>query len=93
MPDFQPQSCLLDKRNLHSCPGNDGASHQEYVQHLHRAWSPTGKDLALGGWSNQQIAQAAGTSDRQVRKWRARWESTQSLADAPRSGAPRRFSP
>src|SRR6266699_5899977 len=40
---------LLDKRNLHSCPGNDGASHQEYVQHLHRAWSPTGKDLALGG--------------------------------------------
>ena len=44
-------------------------------------------------WSNQQIAQAVGTSDRLVRKWRQRWAATQSLADAPRSGAPRRFSP
>lgn len=44
-------------------------------------------------WSNQQIAQTLGTSDRMVRKWRRRWTEQQSLADAPRSGAPRRFSP
>jgi transposase-like protein len=44
-------------------------------------------------WSNQQIAQTVGTSDRIVRKWRKRWTETQSLEDAPRSGAPRRFSP
>ncbi len=44
-------------------------------------------------WNNQQIALALGTSDRMVRKWRQRWCQTQSLADAPRSGAPRRFSP
>ena len=44
-------------------------------------------------WSNQQIAQGVQTSDRMVRKWRRRWVETHSLADAPRSGAPRRFSP
>jgi transposase len=44
-------------------------------------------------WSNQQIAQHVGTADRIVRKWRRRWIQTQSLCDAPRSGAPRRFSP
>jgi hypothetical protein len=44
-------------------------------------------------WSNQQIAQALGTTDRNVRKWRGRWVATGSIADAPRSGAPRRFSP
>ena len=44
-------------------------------------------------WSNQQIAQALGTTDRNVRKWRGRWVNTHSIADAPRSGAPRRFSP
>ncbi len=43
--------------------------------------------------NNQQIALAIGTTDRTVRKWRARWVETHSLADAPRSGAPRRFSP
>jgi putative transposase len=43
--------------------------------------------------SNQQIARAVGTTDRTVRTWRARWVKTHSLADAPRSGAPRRFSP
>ena len=43
--------------------------------------------------SNQQIASATGTTDRTVRKWRRRWVSTHQLADAPRSGAPRRFSP
>jgi hypothetical protein len=44
-------------------------------------------------WSNQQIAQHVGTADRIVRKWRCRWRETHSLADAPRPGAPRRFSP
>ena len=44
-------------------------------------------------WNNQQIAKAVGTSDRMVRKWRRRWSATHSLDDAPRSGAPRRFSP
>jgi len=44
-------------------------------------------------WSNQQIAQQVGTADRIVRKWRRRWTETQSLDDAPRPGAPRRFSP
>jgi hypothetical protein len=43
--------------------------------------------------SNQQIASAIGTTDRTVRKWRGRWVKTHSLTDAPRSGAPRRFSP
>jgi transposase len=43
--------------------------------------------------SNQQIASVVGTTDRTVRAWRRRWVKTHSLADAPRSGAPRRFSP
>jgi putative transposase len=43
--------------------------------------------------SNQQIASVVGTTDRTVRTWRGRWVKTHSLADAPRSGAPRRFSP
>jgi len=43
--------------------------------------------------SNQQIASVVGTTDRTVRAWRGRWVKTRSLADAPRSGAPRRFSP
>ena len=43
--------------------------------------------------NNQQIAQAVDTTDRTVRKWRGRWVATRTLADAPRSGAPRRFSP
>jgi transposase len=44
-------------------------------------------------WSNQQIARHLGTSDRMVRKWRRRWCETARLEDAPRAGAPRRFSP
>jgi putative transposase len=43
--------------------------------------------------SNQQIARTVGTTDRTVRAWRGRWLKTHSLLDAPRSGAPRRFSP
>jgi hypothetical protein len=44
-------------------------------------------------WSNQQIAQEAGTVDRVVRFWRRRWADTRSIDDLPRSGRPRRFSP
>ncbi len=44
-------------------------------------------------WSNQQIGCAVGTADRIVRKWRRRWTETHSVEDAPRPGAPRRFSP
>jgi transposase len=48
---------------------------------------------AQPSWTNQQIAEHLGTSDRMVRQWRRRWSETHSLDDAPRSGAPRRFSP
>jgi len=44
-------------------------------------------------WSNQQIAQEIGCTDRAVRKWRRRWVETQCLEDLPRPGAPKRFSP
>jgi hypothetical protein len=44
-------------------------------------------------WSNQQIAQEAGTVDRVVRFWRRRWADTRSIEDLPRSGRPRHFSP
>ena len=44
-------------------------------------------------WSNQQIAQEAGCTDRTVRQWRRRWVESKNLDDLPRSGAPRRFSP
>lgn len=44
-------------------------------------------------WSNQQIAQTVGCSDRTVRMWRKRWVESNSLVDLPRPGAPRRFSP
>ncbi len=79
------------------------AAEEEQLRHLARAHT-TGQSQAirvrivLGAhdhpeWSNQQVAHSVGTSDRLVRKWRARWVATRSLADAPRSGAPRRFSP
>lgn len=44
-------------------------------------------------WSNQQIAQVVGCTDRNVRKWRRRWKETRKLEDLPRPGGPRRFSP
>ncbi len=43
-------------------------------------------------WSSQQLAQSLGLKARLIRKWRRRWSETHSLQDAPRSGAPRRFS-
>jgi Winged helix-turn helix len=75
----------------------------EQLQHLIRAHT-TPQTLAVRAriilrahehpeQNNQQIALAVGTTDRTVRTWRGRWVKTHSLADAPRSGAPRRFSP
>ena len=79
------------------------AEEAKRLQHLIRAHS-TPQTLAVRAriilrahahpeQSNQQIAVAVGTTDRTVRAWRGRWVATRSLADAPRSGAPRRFSP
>ena len=75
----------------------------EQLQHLIRAHN-TPQALAVRAriilrahehpeQNTQQIALAVGTTDRTVRTWRGRWVKTHSLADAPRSGAPRRFSP
>jgi hypothetical protein len=44
-------------------------------------------------WSNKRIAQEASTVDRVVRHWRRRWSERRSIADLPRSGRPRVFSP
>lgn len=74
-----------------------------YLEHLVRAHT-TSQTLAMRARiilraydypeeSNQQIAAACGTTDRTVRTWRGRWVATHQLADRPRSGAPRRFSP
>jgi transposase len=43
-------------------------------------------------WSTKQIARALNYHESWVRKWRRRWDETHMLIDAPRSGAPRRFS-
>src|SRR5207245_9005307 len=43
-------------------------------------------------WSTKQFACAVNRHENWVRKWRRRWPETHSLQDAPRSGAPRRFS-
>jgi hypothetical protein len=79
------------------------AEEAKHLQHLIQAHT-TPQTLAVRAWiiltahehpeqSNQQIASVVGTTDRTVRAWRGRWVRTHSLADAPRSGAPRRFSP
>jgi hypothetical protein len=44
-------------------------------------------------WSNAQTAATVGCAVRTVWKWRQRWTQKKSIADLPRSGAPRRFSP
>ncbi len=44
-------------------------------------------------WSTKQVARRSPRHESWVRKWRGRWDETHSLKDAPRSGAPRRFSP
>ena len=44
-------------------------------------------------WSNATIAQQVGCHSNTVRQWRQRWQSTDSLRDAPRAGRRRRFTP
>ena len=86
-----------------SYPIELSTTEEQEVRHLARAHT-TGQALAVRahivltafehpGWDNQRIAKSSGTSDRMVRKWRGRWVATRRLTDAPRSGAPRRFSP
>jgi transposase len=43
-------------------------------------------------WSTKQMARALNRNESWVRKWRQRWQETHRLQDAPRPGAPRRFS-
>lgn len=43
-------------------------------------------------WSTKQMARALSRHESWVRKWRQRWNETHELTDAPRSGAPRRYS-
>ena len=43
-------------------------------------------------WNNAQIARRVGTTVGTVQKWRKRWRTTQTLAEAQRPGAPRLFS-
>src|SRR6266568_5197418 len=42
-------------------------------------------------WNAKQMAVGVNRQERWVRKWRRRWQETQTLTDLPRSGAPRRF--
>jgi len=44
-------------------------------------------------WSNATIAQQVGCHSNTVRQWRQRWQSTDSLRDAPRAGSRRTFTP
>ncbi len=79
------------------------AEEARHLEHLVRAHT-TAQTLAVRAriiltahahpdHNNQQIVAAVGTTDRTGRTWRGRWVKTHSLADAPRRGAPRRFSP
>ena len=43
-------------------------------------------------WNNAQIARKLGTTVGTVQKWRKRWRTTRTLAEARRPGAPRLFS-
>jgi homeodomain-containing protein len=44
-------------------------------------------------WGTKRLARVLNRHESWVRKWRRRWKETHSLKDAPRSGAPRQFSP
>jgi len=44
-------------------------------------------------WGNTAIAQRLGCSVNTVRRWRQRWQATDSLHDAPRAGTHRTFTP
>jgi len=42
-------------------------------------------------WQNAAIAQQLGCHINTVKRWRQRWQTTQTLSDAPRAGTPRTF--
>ena len=44
-------------------------------------------------WQNATIAQRLGCSVNTVKRWRQRWQTTNSLPDAPRAGTRRTFTP
>jgi transposase len=44
-------------------------------------------------WTNTSIAQRLGCSVTTVKRWRRRWQATDSLRDAPRAGTQRTFTP
>ena len=44
-------------------------------------------------WTNATIAQRLGCSVTTVKRWRRRWQATESLRDAPRAGRRRTFTP
>src|SRR4029453_4817403 len=44
-------------------------------------------------WANATIAQRLGCSVTTVKRWRQRWQCTESLRDAPRRGTRRSFTP
>ncbi|WP_149400061.1 helix-turn-helix domain-containing protein [Dictyobacter arantiisoli] len=44
-------------------------------------------------WGTKRLAHILNRHESWVRKWRRRWNQTHVLKDAPRPGAPRRFSP
>lgn len=44
-------------------------------------------------WRNADIARQVSCTPETVRQWRCRWQSTEGLRDAPRTGARRTFTP
>ena len=87
-PDYPISLTEAERKNLEQLV----RAHKSGQRQVMRAQIPLNAN-AHPEWSNQQIAQGVGTSDRTVRKWRGRWVASHSIADAPRSGAPRHFSP
>lgn len=87
-PKYAIELTTEEEQTLRKLANSRKAPHGEVV----RAW------ILLAAydypeWSNQQIAQEVGCTDRTVRKWRRRWVERRSIEDLPRPGAPRRFSP
>src|SRR6266566_4140972 len=78
---------------------SDELHHVKHLVQAHRTPQAVARRASLieawhahPDWSTKQFARALNRHENWVRKWRRRWEATHSLQDAPRSGAPRRFS-
>jgi transposase len=87
-PKYEIELTTEEERKLRKVSNSRTAPHGEVVraQILVSAYDHP-------EWTNQEIAQLVGCTDRTVRKWRRRWVETRRIADLPRPGAPRRFSP